>query len=362
MARDPAKTARNREILRLKDELAAMLPTVLEETGIESVHVLHGKLGSKHDQFMDIRHDVIRTPEEFQSRYFEGFMRYFQKWPSARRPESAYYELFRLIKDNARFREYTMLFLERTFLKHFDFLCKERPKGEDAELWIGQKNVDFGLLVSPRFNGDDWENDKSEIRKFRPGYFTVGHVLETGLVIPGQPEIQEFDDVESLLKFFRTVLVRSAGSTHQSELAKRYSEFVLTSADPLKVPFLIPELRYKGRDKKHIHRLDFCAIDPFSLRKVGFELSPFSSHAEIRGIKGRTQIDVNREIKKNFEAEAEKSRNYFLRWGITVLVFTDKQLADPDGIFAEVEKYLKPERAQAQLLLQSQRQFMSFEP
>ncbi len=39
---------------------------------------------------------------------------------------------------------------------------------------------------SPRFANGQCENDKSEIRHFPHRYFSIGHVLATGLVIPGR--------------------------------------------------------------------------------------------------------------------------------------------------------------------------------
>ena len=360
--RDPDKTARNKEIDRITVELEALRPTVMKLTEINNLNVLHGKIGSKCDKFMDIKHDVIRSAEEFQSRYLEGFVKFLNRMPPYRRRTSEYGALFAMLQEQKPFYEYTMLFLERTYLRKYEELNKVRPTPQDAELWIGENHADYGLLVTPRFNAaDEWENDKSEIRKFKPDYFTIGHVLETGLVVPGEDEIHTFDDVDDYLKFFRTVLVRGTASPHQKELAKRYAAFVRGSTEPLKVPLLIPELRYKGRERKHLHRLDYCVIDPFSLRKVGFELSPVSTHMKVEATKGKTQKQINEEIKEQFEKETEKLRNYFIKWGIPVLVFTDTQLADPDGIFAVVEEYLTPQKAGSQLLIHSAKQFLRYD-
>jgi hypothetical protein len=360
--RDPDKTARNKEIQRLTADLEARRAEVMVTTGIDNLHVLHGKIGSKFDKFMDIKHDVIRSAEEFQSRYLEGFVKYLNRMSPDRRKLSEYGTLFKLLQEHAAFFEYAMVFMERAYLRNYEALHKVRPTPQDAELWIGENDANYGLLVTPRFNGaGEWENDKSEIRHFKPGYFTIGHVLETGLVVPDEDVTHTFDDVSDYLKFFRTILVRGTASPHQKALAKRYSDFVEESDDPLKVPLLIPELRYKGRERRHLHRLDFCIIDPYSLRKVGFELSPASTHMKVEGAKGKTQARINEEIKEQFEKEAAKLRNYFINWGISVLVFTDSQLAEPDGIFDVVKAYLEPEREGTQLLLHSAKQFLRYD-
>lgn len=154
------------------------------------------------------------------------------------------------------------------------------------------------------------------------------------------------------------MLVRKAGSVHQSRLAERYSAFVRTSDNPLKVPLLIPELRYLGREKIHKHRLDYCVFDPYSLRKIGFELSPWSSHGQLVGTDKKLVKEVNAEAKANYEYDVKKCEAYFNEYGIHVTVFTDADLADPDAVFKRVNRYLKPEKRAEQLLLHSRGQLL----
>ena len=54
-------------------------------------------------------------------------------------------------------------------------------------------------------------------------------------------------------------------------------KLVRAAKEPLKVPLLIPEYRYEGRLPKHKYRLDFTIINPDTMDKVGFELSPWST-------------------------------------------------------------------------------------
>jgi hypothetical protein len=71
-----------------------------------------------------------------------------------------------------------MLFLKRSYLKHFDELSRVRPHLTESEIWIGQNKADYGLLITPRYVNGVWENDRSEIRHFPKLYWTIGHVLE----------------------------------------------------------------------------------------------------------------------------------------------------------------------------------------
>ena len=95
----------------------------------------------------------------------------------------------------------------------------------------------------------NWDNDKSEIRRFKKNYWTIGHILKTGLVIPFEDDTIEFPDVEAYLTFFKNVLVRASGSTHEREIAQRYCDYVRASKRPEGVPLLIPEFRYGGLEE-----------------------------------------------------------------------------------------------------------------
>jgi hypothetical protein len=103
--------------------------------------------------------------------------------------------------------------------------------------------------------------------------------------------------------------------------------------DPEVVPLLIPEYRYEGAHVAHRYRLDFCIINPFTMQKIGYELSPWSTHGYLSKLKGLTQAKINEMAKDNFEKEMTKHRSFFKRHNIFVLIYTDKQLADIDEIF-----------------------------
>lgn len=225
---------------------------------------------------------------------------------------------------------------------------KGRPF-EEAEIWIGQNSADYGLLVTPRFANGNWENDKSEIRHFKPRYWTIGHVLETGLVIPGKNSTIPFADVDSYLNFFENVIVRHSKSKYQINLAERYSAYVSALPDPANVPLLIPELRYAGRMAKHKYRLDFCVIDPLTMQKTGFELSPWASHGELTGTKGKSQKVINAEASANFDKEMKKHKDYYHQHGIFALIYTDADLADMGRVFADVQECLESKPVMTQL-------------
>ncbi len=125
------------------------------------------------------------------------------------------------------------LFHKRTFWLNFEDHVKQKPS--ETELWIGQNNANYGLFVSPRFSNGRWENDKSEIHKFKKKYWSIGHVLKTGLVIPLKNKQIKFSNLTEFLDFYCNVFVRQTGSTHQMKIAELYSEYVKSQKN-LKIP------------------------------------------------------------------------------------------------------------------------------
>jgi hypothetical protein len=211
----------------------------------------------------------------------------------------------------------------------------------ESAIWIGQNNADYGLLITPRFVKGMWENDRSEIRHFPKLYWTIGHVLEAGLVVQGDPDRITFNSIEQYLRFFKNALVRASGSPYEKAIASAYVEFVRSAKDPEKVPLLIPEFRYEGADAKHRYRLDFRIIDPFTMQKIGYELSPWSTHGYLSKLKGLTQAEINEMAKDNFE-EMTKHRSFFKKHSIYALIYTDAQFKDINGIFGDMKQYLEP--------------------
>lgn len=343
--RDPNKTARNRIIEKYKEQLRAILDKVLDEVGLDSEAQLNAKLGSKNDDFFDLKHDVIRSPEEFVSKWAHGLRKSVSTGL-----EPSHLWIYDNMKEHKMFRKYVHIFVRRSFLKHYDELSKNRPATDEAKIWLGQENANYGLLVTPRFVDGQWENDKSEIRSFNKQYWSIGHVLKTGFVIPGVNRKKTFSSIEEYLDFFRDVIVRGSGSKYEREIAELYAGHVLSSDKPELIPLLVPEFRYAGLDKKHKYRLDFMVINPFTGEKIGFELSPWSTHGKITGTKGKTQAEINRIALANFSKEMQKHRDYFRKYHVVTLIFTDELLSDTKKLFkSEIEPHLEPQNPPAQL-------------
>lgn len=340
MARDPIKTARNQIISKMKAELRTMLPSVLQDTGIATESSLNAMIGGKAAEFIDLLHEVILSPDQYATLYMKGFKAAIT--PVGAQFPNAHRRNYETLKQSRRAQEYFMLFLKRSYLKHFDELSKTRPRIEESEIWIGQNKADYGLLITPRFVNGAWENDKSEIRHFQKLYWTIGHILQSGLVVQGDEDKLEFRDVDAYLAFFKNTLVRASGSPYERAIAQLYVEYVRASDTPEQIPLLIPEYRYEGAAAKHRYRLDFCIIDPYTMQKVGYELSPWSTHGYLKSTKGLSQAKINEMALDNFESEMTKHRSFFKRHRIFALIYTDSQLSNIGEVFDDMKKFLSP--------------------
>lgn len=360
---------RNEQIDMLTDKINTLLPGILNRYAFSQVDPsdfksqqlsLNAKIGGKHKTYMNVTDDVITSADEFVSLWFQGMMNHIRTVDEGWEEMRAAYQFQQLLVSDQELMTYTILFLKRTYLRNYYSLSKRRPKKEEAALWIGQKNANYGILITPRFKNGAWENDVSEIRHFQPDYWTIGHIIKTGFVIPNVPDTIKFSSVEQYLLFFKDVLVRQSGSPHEMKIAEMYCDFVEQSKHPQRVPLLIPELRYGGMSVQHQYRLDFTIINPYTLQKQGFELSPWSTHGYLAGTKGKNQAQINQEAKANFEREMQKHKDYFRKYNIFTLIYTDSDLEDIGQVFAEMQQFLQPQRENKQLLEATIQEFQKF--
>ena len=155
------------------------------------------------------------------------------------------------------------------------------------------------------------------------------------------------------LNFYCNVLVRQTGSPHQIKIAELYSEYVKSQKNPEDTLLLIPELRYDGENKKHIYRLDYCIIDVDTSNKVGFEFSPWSTHGKLTGTRQKSQVEINKQASSNYAREMKKNRDYFFKYGISCITYTDKDLQDITMVFQNIVKFLRARETANELRVHS---------
>ncbi len=326
----------------MQDRLRTVLPDVLDELknagpdyDYPNELSLNAFIGSKTDDYIDLQHKVIKTPIEFVSEWLKG-LRTSLKLPFC---EPRHRVMIKLLKGKyPHFKSYWNIFLQRSFLKHYDELYKNRPKVDESEYWFGETSDAFGLLVTPRYAKGKWENDKSEIRHFKWPYWTISHVLGAGLCYMGENKRRTFSNIDDYLQFFRD-MVRRTSSKYQLQIADEYISYVHDRANPESTPLLVPELQYDPDKVKHEHRLDFLIINPYDMSKFGCEISPWSTHGKLSG-RDKKLSELNEDAKKHFEREMEKHKKYWRKYGINFVTYTDKDLVDISSIWKEIRNHL----------------------
>jgi len=333
---------------RITDELRAIESDALRRycsiTGRRHrLQSLHATIGGKNNTYVD----SVRTQ-------FASFRDFLGQWLNGLRadllrrgrvcPGSAAYRIAELLQDPI-VRRYTFLFLERNFYRNYVERTRAKPDTSLWRLWFGDKRLFWGLIIAPAFRRGEWANDRSEMRRARYAYWTIGHVMAEGLVDPSASTPYGFRHVADLVAFYRSVLKRVSNSLYEQAIADRYVAFLERSPDPLAEPFLIPELRYAGREAHHVYRLDFTILNAHTMDFVGFELSPYSTHYAMRGITKRTQKEINAELAARWEREMAKRNAYFAKYAITTVTFTDARLADMDNCFEAMAAYLRARSA-----------------
>lgn len=311
-----------------------------------SIHQFHAIIGCRNNDFVDAVRTQFSDPDDFWSRWLRGFrlklesdrLSDIRKYGRVRSNKS----VFRLkrILDDPVVLEYTRLFLIRNFYRQVRERTRAKPDEFLWELWFGGGRGPWGLIIAPAHREGNWTNDKSEMRRADYDYWTIGHLLCEGLVTPESNDRFRFKDFNDLEQFYSLVLSRESTSPHEKNVAQAYVDYLKKSPDLDREPFLIPELRYAGKDKKHRFRLDFAILNPHTMDFVGIELSPHSTHGRLTGIKSKTQVKINAELSVQWEHEMQKRNEYFNTFGITTLTFTDRLLANPEEVFNRICEFL----------------------
>ena len=240
--------------------------------------------------------------------------------------ENNKHEVCLLIKQNGQFSEYICYRLRSIYHNKKNEMERDKPNHydeNDITVWFGDNNNIHGLLVIPRFWMGKWENDKSEVDKVKFPYWTIEHVMTSGLVRPGESDILKFKSIDDMFCKYKSI-VKSACSQYQNEFIEYYIDYVKKSNEPLKIPFIIPEHRFSGAIEYHKYRIDFFIIN-YTLKKlekpskIGIELSPQSTH-------------------RDYDKDCTKAREYYQEKNIPIITYSDKDLIDCKKVFDDVAK------------------------
>ncbi len=325
--------------------------------GPSTIHQMHAHIGRNNNTFVDSVRMQFHSPNDFIARWINGLSHLVhqnrdgiarrRRFRDKKHTEEI---LLEMLQDPI-LKKYIYLFLERNFYRNFHARVRAKPDDSLWQVWFGSGNLVWGLLISPALRFGEWTNDKSQMRRETYTYWTVGHVLETGLIAPDTKDPLSFVDVGAFLTFYETVLARTSNSEYERVISKWYIDYVRSHENPSEIPLLIPELRYAGKETKHLYRLDFCVLNAHAMSMTGFEISPASSHMSVAGIRSKTQKELNEEISKRWSKESAKRNAYFKEYGITTVTFTDTELMDIDACIREIQEVLE-ERSDGPLTIE----------
>lgn len=296
-----------------------------------SIHSLHGTISFNKPRSLDLIHGSWVKSDEYIASWLQGLKDMLDSGKKT------------MLKDmfaDEIIRSYIFKFLERDFYRHYKTIVRKKPQENLWSIWFGNGTLVWGLLIYPSFLDNEWTNKPGKIRRVNFEYWTVGHVLSTGLVDPESNKLIKFKRLEDFLSFYESILKRVSNSIYEKQVYDYYCKYLRNSNNPDSEPFLIPEFRYEGMKKSHKYRLDFTILNSNTGQRIGFELSPQSTHMSIQGIKSKTQIKLNEDLLVKWNKEMDKRNSYFEQFKITTLTFTDDNLADMETCKQKIGYYL----------------------
>lgn len=310
--------------------------------GDYSIQSMKCTIGSKNNTFTDCVNSEFVSPKDFWAEWLKGLCdQYGDKVFNG--PQGPRQNILLEMLKYPVCKKYIYNFLERNFYRNFYERTRYKPSSRLWEVWFGSNPLFWGIMICPVYRNNQWTNDVSEIRRTCYEYWTVGHVMQTGIVMPAYSVPYRFSTLLDFMNFYYQIMLRVSRSTYEQEIMKKYFEYLQNVDDVYGTPLLIPEFRFYNDEIEHKYRLDFTILNSYTRQLIGFEISPQSTHMNISGIRKemKTQIDINNEIKEKWEKEMKKRNEFFSQYGITVITFTDNQLADIDNCFNTIKCYLE---------------------
>lgn len=340
----------NEEILmkltQLDRQVHEQLPGVLSLASFVlgrelSIHQFHAIIGAKNNLFANVATGQYTSPEAFQTEWAEKMIAYYEPYSKAWQNEEDWPNVVRLYR-NDTIRQYILLFQERNYYRWYKERIRCKPGDSLWVLWFGDRPK-FGLYVALVYESDGTFRFKErEIRKVSYEYWTIGNVLGVGGFVNAETgNLYAIKSIDDLLNFYENIIYSLSRSQYEKAIYLKYIDYLKNSLDVMGEPFLIPELRYEGMTEEHKYRLDLTICNPYTTEFTGFELSPASTHMAVGGVKNKSQTDINRELAKKWEKECDKRNDYFKKYGITIITFTDTDLQNIGACFETIKGYLQ---------------------
>ena len=321
------------EIVEKRDYVLEKIRLILNRERY-SFQMFNGKVGGKNNIYVDSVMTQFSDFNDFYSQWLRGVINDYEKRIIYGKIEGHNAQLLQ----DPILEDFIRIFLERNFYRNLKERTRLKPNVELWKVWFGY-NVIFGLLIAPKREEEIWVIDKSEIRRADYEYWTIGHIFKEGLIDNSLSKPFYISNLEQFESIYLSIFKQLSNSIYEKQICEKYIQYLKQSENLESEPFLIPEVRYLGLEKKHIYRLDFTILNPHTQEYIGFEISPASSHMSVKGFKEKQKL-VNEELSEKWHKEMQKRNEYFKDYDITTITFTEHDFNDIDSCWSIFEKYL----------------------
>lgn len=333
--------------LELQPHIYNLYCQLIEENKIKfytkSIQGFHGAIGSKNDKFAKLKISQFNNPQEYVTAWLQGYQQNLSERKIKESKTGISYPptALDLLFHNESFISYLLLYLQRNFYIHYQERTRKKVSEFNYVVHFGDNKHLKSLYVSPSkvkqnlstTSGSNWQNKMSEVLKVDFEYFSIGHLLKTGIIID-RNKLETFNSFDDILSFYEK-LYENAHPANERPFIRLYINYILDVAQTdtqqlLDTPLLIPEFRYKEDAYQHEYRIDFLIINCTQDEYCGIELSPTSTHVH------------EKNIKNDWNKETIKSTKFVEKYHLTPYCFADNELSDISNCFNRIKKYLIP--------------------
>lgn len=281
---------------------------------------------------------------------FENFDEFMTIWSSNLKENDEKYQqksLLSLIMKNNILQEYALKLLEKNFYDNYDDRTRVKPTEKQEIIWFGNNNK-YAIYITPVYRNNILVNDRSEIRRVKFKYWSIGHIMTTGIYDCTNSKFIKFETYRDLINFFIT-LSQNAHYKYEQPIFNLYIEYLKNKYNHCidnkdidfinnSEPILIPELRFNGKEINHKYRMDFTILNSNINRYYGFELSPTSSHMSTSNPYNSYESKI--ELKNKWNKEMNKRNDYVYDFDICTITFSDDHLKDIQNCFDVILNYI----------------------
>lgn len=295
------------------------------------VQSFEAKIGCRAEAYAEIKSRSYSSVVAYREAWFRGLVNGGE-------------DKFRDMLKNDILREYTILFIERSYVKKPKKYSRIKLEKGDREIYLGDNKSVIGVFIAPRcsnFTGMKWCSYDLKGLKTKYDYLTLGQLKKEGYL---KGNIEKEDEFEAKLikvntikdiELFYSNFMRS-GSPFEREFIDCYLKYIKEQTNWEQVPLLLPEVRWNKTSVYHKYRADYLIINYYTGKRLAIELSPNSTHL------------CGGNIKEEWIKENDKRNSYFFKYNVPTVTFTNAYLKNIQECFDMVKDMLTIPQKQTQ--------------